>query len=70
MPSSEKPTAGGNKLLNLHEERNNFLNLLKEAADSVHASTAEDGISDDRKNYRVNLERRIREALKNAKHKE
>lgn len=33
---------------------------VKEAADSIHASLAEDGISDDRKRYRVDLERRLR----------
>jgi len=41
--------------------------LLREAADSVHASLAEDGISDDRKAYRKGLETRLRAAIDSAR---
>lgn len=37
--------------------------LLKEAADSIHASLAEDGISDSRRQYRKDLEQRLRNAI-------
>lgn len=37
--------------------------LMVEAADSIHASLAEDGISDDRRQYRKGLEARIRKAI-------
>ncbi len=37
--------------------------LLREAADTVLASTAETGISDDRRQYRIALEQRLRAAL-------
>jgi len=69
MPSAEKPTAGGNKLLKISEERTKLLNLLREAADTVHAAVIEDGISDDRRNYRTDLERRILQALEDAKNR-
>ena len=39
---------------------NSLQSILKEAADSVHASLAETGISDDRRSYRSSLESRIR----------
>jgi hypothetical protein len=70
MPSSEKPIVGGNKLLKIGDERIKLLSLLKEAADTVHAAIIEKDISDDRRNYRIYLEQRIREALVEAKHKE
>jgi len=37
--------------------------LLKEAADTVRAAQAEDGITSARRDYRADLERRIREEL-------
>lgn len=44
-------------------ERGRCAALLREAADSVHASLAEEGITSARKEYRMGLEARLRTAL-------
>lgn len=46
-----------------HERADRLAALLSEAADSVHASLAEDGITSARKEYRMGIEARLRAAL-------
>ena len=47
----------------MHGRLTDFGDLLREAADSVHASLAETDISDERRAYRMGLENRLRERL-------
>lgn len=47
----------------LAKEHSRLARLIIEAADSVHASLAETDISDDRRNYRIGLEERLRKSL-------
>lgn len=48
-------------------EKDRLIDLLEEAADSVLASTFEDGISDFRREYRIDLERRLRLTISHLK---
>ena len=51
------------RLGEMEDEIKQLRQLLIEAVDTIHAALAQEGISDDRRNYRRDLEIRIRSIL-------